>query len=101
MKAQIFPDRGARVYTYLVPLAERIEAYVDACPPAISGQGGHRQTFTVAVGLIRGFDLTIEQALPYLERYNARCEPPWTTKELLRKLKKVQAISTKKSGYLL
>jgi hypothetical protein len=74
------PERRIRIRPVL-SLIERINAYIDACIPAISGQRGHRQTFTVAVGLVRGFELSVEQALPFLEPYNARCEPPWTTKE--------------------
>jgi hypothetical protein len=40
----------------LMPLHERIQRYIDACPPAISGQSGHDQTFRVACILVQGFD---------------------------------------------
>jgi hypothetical protein len=56
----------------MMTLHERIERYVDACPPAVSGQFGHAQTFTVAIALVRGFDLSPETALPFLRRYSAR-----------------------------
>jgi hypothetical protein len=68
------------------PFRERIERYVDAVSPAIAGQWGHRQTFLVAVALVRGFDLSPQRALPFLERYNQRCEPKWSTAELEYKL---------------
>jgi hypothetical protein len=65
---------------------ERIEAYVATIPSAIDGQGGHSQTYTVACALTWGFALSEAEALPYLEAYNARCEPPWDHKNLLHKL---------------
>jgi hypothetical protein len=69
------------------PLRERIEHYVDACPEAISGQRGHNTTFKLAIALVHGFDLSPAAALPFLQRYNQRCQPKWTIKELKHKLK--------------
>lgn len=60
-----------------MPLRERIGRYIDACPPAISGQNGHDQTFRVACILVQGFDLSPDDAYSFLSRYNERCEPPW------------------------
>jgi hypothetical protein len=87
-------------------LAGRIDAYVDACPPAVSGQHGHDQTFTVAISLIRGFDLSPERALSFLQRYNQRCQPKWTTAELKHKLRDADRVEStgrplKTRGYLL
>lgn len=96
-----------RASSYL-PLQIRIERYVDACPPAISGQAGHIATFKVAIALVRGFDLSPEKALPFLERYNWRCEPPWTDKELRHKLTQADNLKQRQGkppllerGYLL
>jgi hypothetical protein len=69
-----------------VCLAERIGRYIDAMPPAVSGQFGHRQTFFVARALVHGFGLSVAEALPYLRQYNQRCEPPWKEAELKYKL---------------
>lgn len=67
-------------------LTRRIRAYLARIPPAISGKGGHNQTFYVANRLVRGFDLRPEEALPFLLEYNDRCQPPWTEADLRRKL---------------
>lgn len=60
--------------------------YVAKIPPAVSGSGGHNQTFSVATALIKGFDLSVDQARSILAEYNQRCEPPWSTAELEHKL---------------
>ncbi|GIX04921.1 MAG: hypothetical protein KatS3mg114_0790 [Planctomycetaceae bacterium] len=65
----------------------RALAYLDKLPPAISGQGGHSATYTAATVLVHGFELDPEQALGILlDRYNPRCDPPWTEKELRHKV---------------
>ncbi len=67
-------------------LREQIEAYVARFPGAVTNQGGHKQTYTVACALTWGFDLSEVEALPYLEAYNQRCKPSWTHADLLHKL---------------
>jgi putative DNA primase/helicase len=90
-----------------ITLQERIERYLDACPPAVSGQHGHNRTFAVAIALIRGFDLSEAAALPFLRRYNERCQPKWSERELLHKLGGADNLRPKKGqtlkprGYLL
>jgi hypothetical protein len=76
-----------------VPIAQRVRrarAYVDRMPPAVSGQGGHRATWAVAVVLVRGFALEAEDAIPILRAYSARCLPPWSERELAHKLEDAQ-----------
>ena len=66
---------------------ERAKLYLDACDPAISGQGGHNQTFKTAQALVNGFCLEPDEALNLLkEHYNPRCEPPWSERELIHKV---------------
>lgn len=67
-------------------LLERARRYVGKMSPAISGQGGHNSTFAVATALVKGFDLSIDQARSILSEYNQRCEPPWSVAELEHKL---------------
>jgi hypothetical protein len=67
-------------------MTKRILAYIDAMPPAISGQAGHNATWAVACALVRKFGLSESQAMPYMEHYNERCQPSWTTRELRHKL---------------
>ena len=59
--------------------------YVASQPPAIAGSKGHNATFRVACRLV-GFGLTDAQTLELLREFNARCQPPWTEKELRHKV---------------
>ncbi len=61
-------------------------AYLATIPPAISGQGGHRQTYHAASILVDGFALSTDEALPLLSAWNEKCEPPWSQTDLERKL---------------
>lgn len=67
-------------------LAKRIHAYLAKVPEAVSGSGGHIQTFHVAKILIHGFGLSESEAFPFIKDYSERCAPPWTDKELRHKL---------------
>jgi len=65
----------------------RAEAYLDRVPPAISGSGGHGQTYAAATAMVHGFGLDADAAFRLLwDRYNPRCDPPWTEKELRHKV---------------
>ncbi|MCC6284786.1 MAG: DUF3987 domain-containing protein [Phycisphaerales bacterium] len=65
----------------------RAEAYLDRIPPAISGSGGHSQTYAAATAMVHGFGLDAEAAFSLLrDRYNPRCQPPWSEKELRHKV---------------
>lgn len=65
----------------------RATAYLDAIPGAVSGHGGHPQTYTAATTMVHGFGLDPEVAFQLLRtRYNPRCDPPWTEKELWHKI---------------
>lgn len=79
------PYKGVKPETYapaptwttsIMIINERIERYVDACPAAIAGQSGHTTTFKLAIALVQGFGLNEALALPFLRRYNVRCQPP-------------------------
>jgi len=84
----------AQQTTSLLPNAEpvpedvldRARKYLVNCPPAINGQGGHNQTITVALRLVRGFDLPLDVALTLIQAWNQTCQPPWTEQELIHKL---------------
>lgn len=65
---------------------DRARRYLDAMPPAISGQGGHAATFRAACVLCVGFDLGELDALALLREFNQRCQPPWTERELGHKV---------------
>jgi len=74
--------------------------YVAKMPAAVSGQGGHDRTYAVVCKLVIGFDLTIEQAMPILRKYNERCMPPWSEAELRHKLQDANAITDQTRGLL-
>jgi putative DNA primase/helicase len=64
----------------------RAVAYLAKCPPAISRQGGHDQTFAVARAVVYGFDLGPDVGFELLaDCYNPRCLPEWSEKELRHK----------------
>jgi len=68
-------------------LERRAAAYLDSMPPAISGSGGHNATYAAATALVHGFALDFGVAFALLrDRFNPRCQPPWTDKELLHKV---------------
>jgi len=90
--AHVAKNSPERAYTRDPAVERRAAAYVDAMPPAISGQGGHNATYAAATALVHGFGIAPEQALQILlERYNPRCEPPWTEKELRHKVEDAAA----------
>lgn len=70
---------------------KRAEAYIDAMPPSIDGQGGHNAAFAVATVLAHGFDLPDHIARNlFVTRFNPRCQPPWSDKEIDHKIKQAR-----------
>lgn len=68
-------------------IQRRAIAYLDAMPPAISGGGGHSQTYAAATALVHGFGVEPGEAIEILTKhYNPRCVPPWSDKELQHKI---------------
>ncbi|MCA9668097.1 MAG: hypothetical protein KC503_21005 [Myxococcales bacterium] len=88
------------VKTSAPDVVERARKYIARCPSAVSGQGGHQQTFLVALHLARGFDLSDSDAWDLLVEYNRRCEPEWSERELRHKLESAQNADAER-GYLL
>ena len=67
-------------------IIERARRYLAKMPPAVSGQHGHDQTFSVACTLVQGFGLSVAEAGPLFAEYNTRCSPPWSERDLAHKL---------------
>ena len=82
-------------------LSSRIERYLLKVPHAVSGQAGHSQTFAVAKILIFGFGLSNSDALPFLRQYSIRCDPPWSEKELVHKIKSARKFGPGKQKIIL
>jgi hypothetical protein len=82
-------------------ISDLARRYVATIPAAISGSGGHNQTFLVACALVKGFDLSIDEARPLLTEYNLRCNPPWTPAELEHKLRQADKVEDERQrGWL-
>lgn len=80
----------------------RARSYVAKCPPAVSGQNGHAQTFSIAVALTHGFCLSDADAMAVLLEYNRSCQPPWSDADLAHKLKSAsETPHDKPRGWLL
>lgn len=66
---------------------QRAARYLDNCPAAVSGSGGHQTTFTTALKLTTAFpELDEAELWILLTDWNNRCQPPWTKRELMHKL---------------
>ena len=80
---------------------ERARRYLALVPPAVTGEHGDLRTFRVCCRLTRGFALDEEQALQALSEWNQRCQPPWTTAELVDKLRRAARYGREPVGGLL
>jgi hypothetical protein len=86
-----------------VSVVERAIAYLAKIPGAVSGCGGHAQTFEAARAVVYGFGLGVEAGLEILgKHYNPRCQPPWSEKELRHKCEEADSVPfDKPRGWLL
>ena len=83
------------------PTVERARRYLAQVDPAISGQHGHDATFIVASKLVRGFGLDAETAYAQLvNEWNDRCQPPWSERQLRRKVAEAERASRMTLGFL-
>ena len=81
---------------------QRAALWLSKVPPAVSGQSGHSTTYTAAVGLVHGFQLSEGDALALLSAWNQSCQPPWSDRELIHKLREAASKShSKPAGHLL
>lgn len=92
---------GRAPITATVRALERARRYLAAVPPAIAGQHGDIHTFRVCCRLVRGFALSEPDAAAALAEWNARCQPPWSERELLDKLRRARRYGREPVGGLL
>ena len=69
--------------------------------PAIAGQHGDLRTFRVCCRIVRGFDLSDDDAVRALSDWNARCVPPWSDHELMQKVANARRYGREPQGGLL
>jgi hypothetical protein len=79
---------------------DRAAKYVAKMDQAVSGERGHDTTFHVACTLVLGFGLLPDEAWPIIAEWNQRCAPPWSEKDLRRKLDEANK-EPRERGYLL
>ena len=80
---------------------ERARAFLQCVDPAVAGQQGDLRTFRVCCRLVRGFDLSDDEAVRALSEWNARCEPPWSERELRQKVTNARRYGREPQGGLL
>ena len=74
---------------------ERARRYVDVVPGAVEGEGGDRSTYVLACKLVRDFGLDEQAAASLLlERWNQKCRPPWSERELFDKCRNASRYGT-------
>ncbi len=68
---------------------EHTVRYLEKLPPAISGQFGHGKMFRAACVIHERLRhlMMPEEALPVLQMFNTRCQPPFSEQECLHKLR--------------
>lgn len=81
-------------------IPSRAASYLEHVGPAISGSGGGTHTFIVAQKLVRGFGLDDDTAFALLSRWNQTCQPPWSPRELRRKIEQARSRGTMAEGSL-
>lgn len=65
---------------------ERAKKYLAAMEPAVSGSNGSRQTCKAVLAVVKGFGLADTSAMQVLREFNARCQPPWSDREIERRI---------------
>lgn len=80
---------------------ERARAFLQRVDPAVAGQQGDLRTFRVCCRIVRGFDLSDDEAVGALREWNARCEPPWSERELRQKVTNARRYGREPQGGLL
>lgn len=78
----------------------RARRYLAKAEPAISGSGGHARTFVVACQMVRGFGLSEADAYALLSEWNQTCVPPWSERDLRRKVHEAAHASAMPDGFL-
>lgn len=79
----------------------RARRFLRAIEPAVAGKHGDLHTFRVCCRVVRGFDLTDDEATSVLREWNARCAPPWSERELLEKVRNARRYGREPFGALI
>jgi hypothetical protein len=80
---------------------EQAKRYLRNVPGAIGGSGGDQATYIQACRLVRGFNLSDEEALSILFDWNSTCLPPWDEADLRAKVRHARLYGTGEFGSML
>lgn len=69
-----------------IDVMDRARRYLARIPGAVSGSGGHKDTFRTACILVLGFGLETHKAMRAIADWNQGCQPPWSERELWHKI---------------
>ncbi len=73
-------------------------AYMADLPPAVQGEHGDDATYRAACVLVRDMGLDTDDALELMMEWNTRCEPPWSSSDLMKKIKSAEAYGINDRG---
>ena len=90
-----------RVAGALNDRVNRARRFLESVEPAIAGKHGDLRTFRICCRVVRGFDLSDDEAISVLQAWNARCDPPWPERELLEKVQNARRYGHEPYGGLL
>ena len=76
----------------------KARAFMADRAPAVEGSGGDKWTFETACALVRDHGLSEADSLELLMAWNERCSPPWTSDELLAKIRGAARYGTGEVG---
>lgn len=65
----------------------RARRWLAKVPGAVEGNGGDAKTYSTCCALVQRFGLSEGEALSLLLEWNDSCSPPWSLRELTRKLR--------------
>ncbi|MEQ1906751.1 MAG: phage/plasmid primase, P4 family, partial [Pirellulaceae bacterium] len=81
---------------------DRASKYIAKMDRSVEGSKGSNPMFYAACQLVRGFDLSDDEAFNLLlNEFNPRCEPPWSEKEIRHKIKDARIRAKGQPGHLL
>ena len=95
-------NTSGRVSSALISPIVRLapSAFCLAVEPAVAGQHGDLRTFRICCRVVRGFELSDHEAMSVLSEWNARCQPPWSERELLIKVQNARKYGREPLGAL-
>lgn len=83
------PKRN-NIWEKKTPSVEHARKWLENHGPAISGNDGHTHTYKAALALVDGFALDDSTALDLMIEWNRTCAPPWSEKDLVRKIQQAK-----------